>query len=183
MQKAQAFRARSVLTSWSRAAGSERLAMQLSTSQLASQSLLPPPPPPPPSMPPPLPPPQPPERQSPPSPQQSTEGVRAPNKRAPSTPTAGDSPVGPRTKTRVVPLPPPPLSLPPSPPSPTPPSHPPHPPSPPRPPPSRRAPCARCSSRTSHRLPPSPLPHHPPKAEETCLTPRGRTKAGPTRRW
>jgi hypothetical protein len=124
MQKAQAFRARSVLTSWSRAAGFERLAMQLSTSQLASQSLLPPPPPPPPSMPPPLPPPQPSERQSPPSPQQSTEGVRAPNKRAPSTPTAGDSPVGPRTKTRVVPLPPPPPSIPPSPPSPTPPSPP-----------------------------------------------------------
>ena len=32
MQKAQAFRARSVLTSWSRAAGSERLAMQLEIS-------------------------------------------------------------------------------------------------------------------------------------------------------
>jgi hypothetical protein len=120
MQKAQAFRARSILTSWSRVVGSKRLATQLSTSQPASQSLLPPPPPPPPSTLPPLPPPPPPEKQSPPSPQQSTEGVRAPNKRAPSTPTAGDSPAGPRTKTRVVPLPLPPPSIPPSPPSPTP---------------------------------------------------------------
>ena len=132
MRKAAAFRARSILRFWSRAATLGEH-VQLPIPRLPQSLLPPPPPPPPPPMTQPSPPP-PPERQSPPSPQQPTKGAggaRAP-KRAPSTPTAGESPVAPRNKTQVVPLPPPPPSLPPSPPSPTsssPPSSPADPPS------------------------------------------------------
>jgi hypothetical protein len=108
--------------------------------------------------------------------EQSTEGVRAPNKRAPSTPTAGDSPVGPRTKTRVVPhpLPPPPPSIPPSPPSPS---------TPPSPPSSLHPRHARCRAAARHALAAArgrattslhlPFPTIPPtKAVDTCLSPR-----------
>ena len=120
MQKAQAFRARSIIRLWSRAA-TPRAAQLTSTSQLP-QSL--PPTPPPPQLP--LPPP--PERQPPHSPPQRQErkGDANAQKHARPAPSADDSPAGPRTKTHVVPLPPPPPSLPPSPPSPTP--HPPPPP-------------------------------------------------------
>ena len=79
----------------------------------------------------------PPERQPPHSPL-PTERERA-QKRAPSTPTAADSPVEPRSKTRLMMLPSPPPSIPPSPPASTsssPPSNSPQPPSitPPSPP-------------------------------------------------
>ena len=153
MQKARDFRARSIMRFWSRAA-TPGIQMQLPTSQLP-QSLLPPPPPPPPPMPPPLPPQPPPERQSPPSPTQPTQGARAQNKRAPSTPTS-DSPVAPRSKTQVVPLPSPPPSIPPSPPSPTPSSPPPTPTEPAAEPPRAKRALQLPDEPLHPTLPPSP---------------------------
>ena len=151
MQKAQEFRARSIIRLWSRAA--TPMAAQLTPTAQLSQSLPPTPPPPQ------LPPPQPPERQPPHSPQQRQEregGVNA-QKHARPAPSADDSPAGPRTKTHVVPLLPPPPSLPPSPPSPT-----------PHPPPTPQA-------GTVSLPPPSPSPllsHTSPPQAKTVSSPQ-----------